>query len=344
MIFDKHYVSVKFRWLAFLAMLSIVFLHAGGYSTIFINGPLYISRWGVTWFAFASGIFFAVQLKRYSLIEFCQRRFHSLVVPYLVWTLFGLLVWLLLSQMVNVRIDLSWEGVGNWFGFPHHAPSVNPPLWFLRSLFLFSLLLATIHKLAETFVRERNLRKLVVATVFSGAILFSVYMNMDCVFGIYTVPFFFLGGYLVSDMVVEGYPAIGHRRAIIVLSIAALFVVVMSALYGWLLGGGMINKPAEIMLRNGANILLIIILWISYDLVFGKSPSLTVNEVVNMNFFPFLAHYPIIHLGYVLVGKRIGGDVYFLVSAVFSCVGLIGLGLLLKRKFPNLFSFLTGGR
>lgn len=338
---DCAYVSTKFRYFAFAAMIGVILLHCGDYgSAIYDYSLSYVTRCAVPWFAISSGVFFAVSIDKYALKTFVGKRVTAVFVPYVFGVVFGLSIWALRILLTGGEFDVSVLRVARWFGIPQHTPAMNPPMWFLRSLFAFSLILSVIHKITMRFIKSRTVSRVVISAVFSVVIFLSEYMHFDFIFGTYTTPFYFLLGYLVSERIVNGYERLDGRVAMSMSVIFFIAFVMLTILHQLSRG---CSSPIEIALRNGAIMTFICFAWLVYDQIFVNDARVP-GSVVRMSFFPFLIHYPLVYSLYALAGKTLGGNLFFCMAAPLFTLGLIGAGLVLKKQCPAVFSFVTGGR
>lgn len=338
---NKDYVSVKFRYFSFAAMIAVIMIHCG-FDSKLCYSVSFVTLWAVPWFAFAAGVFFRPNVEKTSLLCYAKRRFYGVFVPYLIWVAFGLMIWVSRAHLMDNPIALSLNHASWWVGLLGGVPVVNPPMWFLRSLFCFSLLLAVIHKVAEKLIKIKRARVATVVITYSVLVLYCEYLKMGFIYGTYTTPFYFLCGYFVSDMLLKNNMLLKGRDSLLTAVVAFFIYILMTMLRIYFRNGG-ISSSVEIIIRNGAVVSFLVFAWMAYDVLFCKR-QMSANEVVCMNFFPFLIHYPIIDTAYRLIGKQLGGELFYVIASLISVAGFISLGIFLKRKTPALFAALTGGR
>ncbi len=162
-------LSQKFRFFTFVCIALLAYVHGynlrdtylNPYSTVeepltftaffeylFANGLL---RFRIPMLFMISGYLYAMYDHR-SYGQQLKSRFRTLVIPYLLWSAFGLLLTFLLQQIpytadvvLKANLDqlqdnrpyaeIGWPGIlKRWLGFP-----ISYQLWFLLSLFVFNL-------------------------------------------------------------------------------------------------------------------------------------------------------------------------------------------------------------
>ena len=82
-------------------------------------------------FYFAAGYFFN---NKRDFRELFIRKSRSLVVPWIIYTIFGILVYLIYCYVVNEDIKINFYSIINSW-----ALSTNTPMWFLGSLFFSTM-------------------------------------------------------------------------------------------------------------------------------------------------------------------------------------------------------------
>lgn len=179
-------ISDKFLIMSFLAMLMVVMIHSpivgGGLSRHVIHG---LTQWAVPWFFFASGVFFKCSCERYAVIELARRKFWSLLIPFLLWSLI-------------------WRPLGG-----------TGTLWFLRSLICFTSV-GILAKCIHCGVRFRF------ACIGLTFVVMTI-MGYGWFIGTPTSPFYFLAGILLSDRIFQERHSIG-LSAVIFLAAIAVFL------------------------------------------------------------------------------------------------------------------------
>ena len=128
------YSSERIKVISLLAMFSIVAWHSFCGSRVEKWLIPLLTHWGVPWFFLVSGVFCRASLQKYSLVDFLKRKIVSLVVPYSLWCVIGVVI-----SYPNLE-DASFLGCPDVFAFTSLFPIGNRTLWFLRALLFFFIL------------------------------------------------------------------------------------------------------------------------------------------------------------------------------------------------------------
>ncbi len=116
-------------------MLMIV-SHSGFAQSIGVN--IYINAFYMPMFFLISGYF--INVEKYTLVSFAQKKIKSLLVPYFIWGIFHLIIWMLMYNFrlisisetpVKMLVGLVWDNNS-------HLP-IAGALWFLSCLFMISM-------------------------------------------------------------------------------------------------------------------------------------------------------------------------------------------------------------
>lgn len=164
---EREYVSRKFVWLSFFAMVSVIMIHSISVLTtkspaawnVFAQHLLLRSftYWAVPFFFMCSGFWFAKgkyvmrsvgEGPTVTVLAFWGKKVRTLLVPYVLWVLIAVVMILPLTLGNNYLMHRwLWErtfvdNAGVWgkvdglFGIVCAQPSANGPLWYLRALIL----------------------------------------------------------------------------------------------------------------------------------------------------------------------------------------------------------------
>ncbi|MCR5760944.1 MAG: acyltransferase [Sphaerochaetaceae bacterium] len=153
---EKNYFNNKITYISFFLSIGVIYIHAYNIS---VYGIIYNSQYIVFFEKFSlsilsicvptffcmSGYLFYYNLTTIKVAEKIKRRFFSLVLPYIVWSVVGFLFFFCVS-----RIPIITRNMNNVMG-PLSVVSVltdilsskyNIVLWFLRNLIIFTVLTA----------------------------------------------------------------------------------------------------------------------------------------------------------------------------------------------------------
>lgn len=166
-------MSAAISWLRFPLIFLVILLH--GYSVVQLTGhhavyfnsvypfALWLGETGVPGFLFISGFLFFLSQKKYS--EKIRSRYHSLLIPYLIWNSILLVAYIIAfalghPQDINGRnmadfnamdyLRLFWDRGS--FDNGNFVPLLCP-YWYIRNLFILSILSPVIWLLTK-YLRE----------------------------------------------------------------------------------------------------------------------------------------------------------------------------------------------
>lgn len=344
-LYSETEFSTKVMVLSFLAMLSVMFIHSStaesGTYTLYQNSLLYffgtsLTSWAVPFFFCISGYFFWHR-KTVDWKELFRKKFHALLIPYLVWALIGTLLALPLVMFNNYvlgRVLLERtvfesgsviRGLVECFGIDGH-PIGNVPLWYVRSLI-------SIFIMAPVLVLVIRRMKWLGCCIACFLMFVIPFMNIP---------------YLINQARGLGYFYLG-------MMLSEYELVRMKVSWKWILLSGLaliillvddmttcICTPLLPLALGGC-------LWVCYDVFVGKRCCPRVPWVVRQTFWVYCFH--MIPMSYLLAIGRYclgkGGAVavlmMFVVPVMILPISL--LAALLARKFtPRVFQVLTGGR
>jgi len=357
------FLSQKFRRLSFLGMITVVYVHAFNFDDrylwagrpfteelnfenfiqVFITNGLL--RFGVPLFFFRAGYLMAETDAHYSFLSRLVKKLKTLVMPYCAWGLLGVLVTYLfesqafLEQFV-ISAQLGKYGISvhewspeQWFSGVF-LDQISFQLWFLRSLFIYSLLYPL----------------LVLATQKWPWILLALFaacwiLGIGFVFVEGEGILFFTIG-IVAQKHNWNFKAIAAFTNKFYLWIPTLILVSLKAWLSFQEG----NIQICWFMHSAQQLLLLLTFWGLYDISIGKTTKhIWLDKASRYNFFIYGFHVPILYyltdLTFFYLGKesmtRLG---------VFICLPLLLVafsmlwGWILDKVFPKAFWVLTGGR
>jgi surface polysaccharide O-acyltransferase-like enzyme len=349
------YLSLKIKYLSFVLMILVVILHAYNFNqydnresflgfsefvqTLLGSG---IAAVAVPLFFLISGYLFFLNFdatpKTYG--KKIVRRFHTLVIPYLIVSLWGLFVFFALQSLPYSNGYFN-SGLVKDFSFNQLISTIflDPmpyQLWFIRDLFVMTLLSPVI------YYGIRFLKLTFVLITFIPWVF-----NVDVIIlSSISLPFFVTGSYLALKL--PEWVIFKHQSKRRYLT------------YVWLM---LIILRSTIQVYNLTDIIVIDILhkvtilvgivacWQLYDSVFGQMDlnKRKGNYLFDFTFFLFLFHEPILTiikkiLKSILGKTEVSSLVVYLATPVITIVLVIMIGVLLKKYMPKVFAVITGNR
>jgi len=356
-------LSQKFRRLSFLGMITVVYVHAFNFDDrylwsgrpfeevlnfenflqVFIaNGLL---RFGVPLFFFRAGFLMAETDEHYTFKSRFSKKLKTLLMPYFAWALLAILVTYFFESQPFLNQFVVSAQLGK-FGLSVHqwnweqwltglaGDPISFQLWFLRSLFIYSLLYPIL-------VLGTTKRPWILLGFFTLAWVSGI--NLLILEG-EGILFFTIG--IVAQKHKWNLSVIAGFINKYQLWIPTLIVVSLKAWLSFL--------PDNIMicwyLHHVQQLLLLLTFWGLYDASLGKiSNHIWLDKASRYNFFIYGFHVPILYyltdLTFHFVGKesmtRLG--VFILVPMILILFSMLW-GWIMDKVFPKAFWVLTGGR
>ena len=336
------YLSVKIRNLSFFSILLVVLLHSqmisisSGYALwiqYFVTGEL--TRIAVPIFFAISGYLFFQNFSS-PIKDFFEnkikKRVHTVLVPYLLWSILGLLSLHLMQTILPDSSFFSKKIISEYnFHEVLYAIFINPvgtyQLWFLRDLFIiviFSPIIYFVIKYIKTFF----VLSLFLLWIFS----IQYFVQIESVF------FFSLGAYIALD-----HKGILERKCS--KKWMAIFQFCM-----WLLYCCILTEYRHEYYCHCIGILWgIWSMWCLYDVLYlfiRESPLL--KNLAGYSFFIYVAHEPlltVIKKLLLLIGHYSNWILltYFIAPIVTISI-CITVGKILRAYYPKFYAVISGGR
>lgn len=347
-----QYLSQKIRIVSFLSMIMVVLLHSYNINIKHSGQILYlekdinwivqnfvsngITRIAVPIFFFISGYLFVIgsNLTSYDFIVKIKKRVRTLVIPYLFWTLFGLLFYYILqsfpqSQSFFTKKLIKYYNLLEWFNAIFYEP-IPYQLWFLRDLIIMVLMSPIICFL----VKKAKYIYLIIIFVFWFLDKDSVILSSEALL-------FFSAGIFVGIY----NPKLLEVKRKTVLPLIWLLILVVKTYAGyknW--------KFIELYLLKVSILIGIISFWQLYDILWKNKAAINIlSKYAWSSFFLYVFHEPIMTIvkkGIFYALPKISLS-YFLVY-LLAPILTIGIGIsvawLLKNRLSFVYQFVTGSR
>lgn len=345
----KARLSDVITWLRFPLIFLIILLHCysvqrleGSHETYFkVLYPfsLWLGETGVPGFFFISGFLFFLSKKTY--YQKLQARFHTLLIPYLLWNLILLTLYLVawavgFPQEINGRsitvytiidyVRLFWDRGS--FDNGNFVPLLCP-LWYIRNLLIMSLLSPLLYYIIR-YAREAFL---IIVTVWWLLSYHNAFIPQ-------TILFFCLGAYFSIFGTNPLQIVYKHKKLFLILfAVFAISDIISHTSYG---------SPINLQIHRLSLIFNIPALLILADwcIQHGYNSKLLPNAA----FIVFCVHYPI-----VVILRKIciaqftdSSDVIhillYFVCVIIATVLSISVYLFMDRFLPSTKRILSGNR
>ena len=342
-------LSAAIMWLRFPLIFLIILLHC--YSVVRFDEPrilyfkviypfsLWLGETGVPAFFFISGYLFFVSKKSYG--KKLKTRFHTLLIPYLLWNLILLSIYIILyaigyPQNINSKSILDFSIIDYlrlfWDRGSYDEGNFVPllcPLWYIRNLIIMSIFSPLLYYIIK-YARELFLLIMVIWWMSS-------YHNA---FIPQTILFFCLGAYFSIFNI--NPLQIATENITIIITLFCIFAA------GDILSHVAIGTPVNLQLHRISLIFNIPALLLLAD--FCVRHGYTNKLLPNSAFIVFCVHYPIV----VLLRKfcifrfsNSSDDVHiilYFVCVIVATLLSICIYCILERHFPRFKNILSGNR
>ena len=346
---SKQHLSEAITWLRFPLIFLIILLHC--YSTVRLPGnhelyfkaiypfSLWLGETGVPGFFFISGFLFFHSKKRYQ--QKLQTRFHTLLIPYLLWNvlLLGLYI---LAFILGFPQDINGKNIANytiidyirtlWDRGSYDEGNFVPilcPFWYIRNLLVMSVLSPIVNILIK-YLREAFL--LFVAVWWL--------LTPHNAFFSQTILFFCLGAYfsIIDKNPLEIF--IKYRKTFLVIcAITAIADIVVHTIY---------VTPVNLQTHRIALIFNIPMLFILAD--YCCQHGYTSHLLPNSAFIVFSVHYPIVVVVRKVCAAKLGNvsdlihiPLYFVCVIIATALSFL-ISMCLDRYCPKIKKILSGNR
>lgn len=342
-------LSEAITWLRFPLIFLIILLHC--YSTIGLPGDhvlyfrvlypfsLWLGETGVPGFFFISGFLFFLSKKHYQ--QKLETRFHTLLIPYLLWNalLLGLYIF---AYVAGYPQDINGKSIADytlidyirafWDRGSYDNGNFVPilcPFWYIRNLFIMSVLSPLFYYIIK-YVRE----------VFLMAVAIWWLMTPHNAFISQTILFFCLGAYysILDKDPLEIF--IKYKKTILLLcAIAAFADIVLHTIY---------VTPVNLQIHRIALIFNIPALFILAD--FCCQRNITSKLLPNAAFIVFSVHYPIVVLMRKACASQLSNasdlihiPLYFVCVILATAISII-IYIGMNKYMPKVKNILSGNR
>lgn len=356
----NNYLSLKLKVVSFFAIILVVFLHSydltikvdadqvlslnKGYSTFiqeFISQGM--TRIAVPIFFTISGYLFFLGLKG-SLSEFekkMKKRVKTLVFPYLLWSILGILLYLVLQSLPVIQNFFTRKLISE-YSVKELLDTIflNPipyQFWFIRDLIMLTVLSPLLFWLLRYF-------KIWLIILLLGLWFY----NFDLIIiANEALLFFVIGGHLSlhqQDWILSHFSS--KNALILFLSWISILTIKTTMIHLDMSSLLVTNIIHKIGILIG-----VLATWGMYDLIVKKmnSKESKYSFLFSFTFFIYAFHEPILTIlkkGFYSIlgqGEMISIFIYFTAPTIAILFSIL-IGYYLKKITPQFYSLLTGGR
>lgn len=357
-------VSRKIKILGLLLIILIVYLHAS-YPTSEVACKSVqrmqtafgiFGRLGVPFFFLISGfLFFRHGSSDYG--RKISKRVRTLFIPYLIATIAAYMIYLALYYLsgshpdilrlvseYNLDIYTSLKGEA-WIRLHFIECNVNFPLWFVRDLMVLCLVSPLIYFIVKGLVRYNWL-----LIIYFGVALWALWYFRASYTEEQAIVFFTCGAILAV------HPGFDIRKKHKTFGLICLLITAVVSVACFIPGMEFIKGNEIVVIPIG-----LLGLWYGYDFFVdhwrkvvqkGKLVNLRMGDILEeasaYSFFIFIFHEPLLALlrRYTLLfgNSNVFYTLCYLLMPIVIIAFLMGIGWLLRRFLPHVYSFITGNR
>lgn len=355
---DK-YNSTKIIAVSFLLQIFVVLLHSinlifnFGEESIKIKGTLnsfiqnLISRGladvAVPMLFVISGYLFFSNIKTGTAEEFTNKlknRFKTLALPFLFWSLFGILLFFVLQSFPLSKPFFTKDLVRDfstvkWIHTIFYLP-IAAQLWFIRDLMVLIILSPVIYK------SLKSVPKITLLACFTlWALDVKIYLFSP------EALFFFITGSYWGAMKMQLQNLYRVKYSTLLLT----FWLGLEGIKTLLTEHHIYTKWLLTAIHKIAIITGIVAIWYFYDVVY-KNVDITKKKyfpIFKYSFWVYVTHQPLLNIIKKALNSFMGFSnfnslVVYLLSPVITLVIIIPLAMLLRKYAPKFYFFTTGGR
>ena len=295
-----------------------------------------MTQWAVPWFLFLSGVFFRVALDKYDMVHIIKDRSKKLLWPYIIFGLFGYIVTAPPPPEVN-------DSINNIFGLMSASPAYNQPLWFLKSLYICSIVYL------GCFMLFGKLQ----SSIIKNFLCVGFYLGLVSALVIYTdvlsmpaSPFYFIIGVCCSQVFLKRDTIPNIDVAIYV----ALGLIVGSCVirYVWDPSCIMFSAYSGQMrvVRNITNVTMICAVWILSGVLPAKPWTVKLLNMAPASLLIYLCHFPLLQIlkRFSCLDRVYSSTVGSCIVSLVMTLAIMYVWRLLRRYAPRCLAIVQGGR
>ena len=253
-------------------------------------------------------------------------RVFTLVIPYLIWNVVLLIYEILKTLLVDGQIALDFGDVV----LGVLLSGYNGPLWFLRTLFLYTLFAPLLLLLLKV------LKKYSILLVIP-VILLNIFVSIDYTSVVFWFPCFFLGAY-VGYYYFENLNQLTEKNSgNFKIWLGILIFIIVIVLVNYFVRADFVYY----LYRNFSGVAIF--------LLFLALPFDTKKQFMTYSFFTFCTHVILLGPITIVIAKVCSFNgillsIGFIVAIAINVILTILIGWLFKKLLPKVYAFVMGKR
>ena len=337
---DK-YASLKISLVSFLAMCAVVSWHIGDDGGVLMRwlAPV-ITVWSVPWFFFVSGVFFVYSIQKVSLGRFVLGKVRSLLIPYLIWCVLGVVI----LTLMGAKPPLDIRAV---FALDRLHPVGDNPMWYIRVLMIIFTLAIPMWVVSIRALRTGVLQRVVFAVSLATTfIIFQKFSGVNLHLGPGSSLYYFLLGVILCDRVVR-FPMLpifdGQKRFFFGLTVLLVAMFIRGV---WFALGYDFYKMGGTLVANASVLFFILSLLVLMDSERAIEHGWKMlGHFTKYTPFVYMSHW--IFLGSLIgIARKLGmmPDVVYVSFSLVMPFVFVAVGAVIRRYVPDVYHVLTGNR
>lgn len=348
MVVYLHAYNLKDRFLQPFTIISDKKNYVSFFQYFISNG---LCKVAVPFFFTISGYLFFINLqpKFMGFVRKMGSRIRTLLIPYLLWTILGL-IFLYLTQLIPALVDCFDRGIVSSYVTKDYITAIlfRPipfQLWFLNDLIKYVILTPIIYFLVK---------KLSFVPLIPFIIAWVLELNL-CIINNEGILFFMIGALLAVKKIKAN-----RKSNIVLISITAVLWIGLlvyktilaydSPVIVWYIQDQVYTIPYIFFMQKLCEILGMFTVWFGYDLLIGElQDSSKLLRFTPYTFSIFAGHEPCMNILYNALLKYLDNS-YFTSFIIYIFIPIITISLLiliamlLKKYLKPVYNVLTGGR
>lgn len=324
-------IGYRARIVSLIASYCVVLIHT-------VNHPwrldvAIMTQWAVPWFLFLSGVFFRAAISKYDILHIIIDRSKKLLCPYLIFGLFGYIV---ISPSNEKNISYI-------FGLLTHSPEYNQPLWFLKSLYIYSIICLGCFKFLNKL--QHNALKCLLCAGLYFSIIVALLMITNII-PMPASPFYFLIGVCISQLFLK----CDQSPNLVVTIFVTIMLIIISCVIRYIWDPSCITFSAYSgqmrVVRNITNVNMICAVWIFSGVLQAKPFVMRLVSVAPASLLIYLCHFPVLQIlkRFVCLNWLYSSTLGACMISLVVTLVLMGVWCLLRHYAPWFLTFVQGGR
>lgn len=325
----------------FVAMMAVVICHCKCGSQIERYLLPIIGYWSVPWFFTVSGYFFVGSFERYGMLELFGKKVKSLVIPYVIWCMWG---WLIAGCFGGFVFDFSLDRIFAFCGSSY--PLYNRPLWYVRTLLVLVVLGSGCLMISKVFNGKTIRLFSYVSCLFFA---FCLVGRLVPVGQISSVLYFLIGSviYMARDNGWIGSIHISRGQRILFCALMALGFICTRGIWFYMGGESKMSSPISYWMLNVSSILQYSTIYLF--VVIYEHRVATLNSLAKSSTFVYFFHAPLLWCTLKVLNPLTkcydaSIDGLYMVFALIYPLSCVFLYRVLSTKCPRLYGVISGGR